>query len=211
MNNAFKCSDIDSDVQQRIDTGFNLIIKTSEFFKKPLLQAIQDDFMAKKEVYTFFHDRLNNRSASILESYDASEFRTLSTDMINSLLQTSASIVLNTDVFNSEHDLYFVTKYAVLKQTFIDATKPLRDIVGTDCCVYNCFIKKYKIMLETHLNKVIAIQKDSYKLTIKEKISSTSEYVVNIKNLVSSIEATLDSCIGTPLTAIDCLNTYVSF
>ena len=211
MSNAHdvpKSSDV---LLKQIDAGFVLIQKVSDFFANSFMKSVFDDSVAKKKIFVYFKEYMNNQSTLILNKTVANDYRTFSTDLSSALESAIASI--NPDLVNSklQYKLYVTETNSKLKNDIIEATASLRNILDTNSTANNCYMKFYKFILSNKFNAISTNQKEYYKYVIAENINATSEFVEVVKRLISSMEEKLDYCTETSLNTVKCLNNYVRF
>ena len=203
-----KSSDV---LLKQIDAGFVLIQKVSDFFANSFMKSVFDDSVAKKKIFVYFKEYMNNQSTLILNKTVANDYRTFSTDLSSALESAIASI--NPDLVNSklQYKLYVTETNSKLKNDIIEATASLRNILDTNSTANNCYMKFYKFILSNKFNAISTNQKEYYKYVIAENIYATSEFVEVVKRLISSMEEKLDYCTETSLNTVKCLNNYVRF
>lgn len=91
---------------QQINTGMTLIQSISNYYATSFVKTLFDDLVAKKQVYIFFMERIDNSSALILQNITADEYRILMTDMSNALKLTIASIHPDLSSLKTQYSLY---------------------------------------------------------------------------------------------------------
>lgn len=186
--------------------------KISEFYKDRYIGSVYDSFIAKKNVFLFFKERMNNRSALLQNIInDANDYRSFTTDINNGLDLVIKSTKFDINDLKEMYNTHMKQSNLNMKNSLIDASEALRNIIDTNITAYKCYMNGSRYMIPNELNLVSTIQKKAYKSAIATKIKETPEFVKNVKMLIASIENKLDFCIGVSTNSVECLNNYVSF
>ena len=197
-------------VFNQIVAGYALIEKISESYKDRYVGTVTDGFTANKNIYTYFKEQMNNRSALILEKFDANDYRTFTTDINSALDSAIGSIVFEVNVLKNMYSVSMKLSNLKAKNTVIDATASLRNIIDTNITAYNCFMKDNGCTISNTFKGITTAEKNTYKSSIASKKLATAEYVNVVKKMLTTIEQKLEYCTDISLNTVYCLNNYVS-
>lgn len=199
-------------LENQINTGYVFMSKISEFYKNRYIGSVYDSFTAKKDVFVYFKERMNNRSALLQNIInDANDYRSFTTNINNGLDSAIKSTKFDINDLKEMYITHIKQSNLNMKNSLIDATEAIRNIIDTNITAYKCYMNGSRYLIPNELNAVSTVQKKTYKSSIATKIKETAEFVENVKMLIASMENKLDFCIGEPTNSVECLNNYVSF
>ena len=172
--------------------------------------TIHDCSTAKKDVFAYFKERINHRSALNFNANDIIEYQTFTTNMNTSLESAVASISFSFDDMKQIYSTFMAQSNLNVKNILIDAIVPLKYIIDSNITAYTCYMENFSNMIPMQFNKMTTIQKKTYRSLMVSKTAETSEFVLSVQKLIALIEKKLDFCTGKSLDNELCLNNYVS-
>ncbi|CAO1339689.1 unnamed protein product [Diamesa tonsa] len=198
-------------VEKQVNAGIILLESLSEFYKNSYIGIIHGGFVAKKDIFVYFKERINHRNALILNISDATDYQTLTTDIIAGFDAVIASYTTAIEIFKIKYSSSMKNTYEDMMLSFMGQTIFIRDIIDTNTTAYDCYMNYFRNMITKEFNDVtIAVPIKTYRSSMASKVIANSEFMKNVQMLIVSFEKKLVFC-SRSLSPVKCLNNYAKF